>query len=171
MIFTLTLVLAVTAAFASEPKEPDDTIVFHDQAFNRTSLSQETLDWLDWYLTLTEEEQLAISYVPSELREDRDASTQDAYSSEKAGSSTQMANLPAEVLAYAQDLSIGMPASRCTPCWASLPFLPPAFLATPTNSIPTRINPSLAFIMTWTVLWLRSNTSPTGLTLMSPALT
>lgn len=109
VIFSLALVLAVTAAFASEPKEPDDTIVFHDQAFNRTSLSQETLDWLDWYLTLTEEEQLAISYVPSELREDRDASTQDAYSSEKAGSSTQMANLPAEVLAYAQDLSIGMP--------------------------------------------------------------
>ncbi len=78
VIFTLTLVLAVTAAFASEPKT-DDTIVFHDQTFSRSELSQETLDWLDWYLALPEEEQLAVSYVPAELNRSRDAATQDAY--------------------------------------------------------------------------------------------
>ena len=86
VIFSLTLVLAVTAAFASEPKEPDATVQFHGQNFSRSELSQGTLDWLDWYLALTEEEQLAISYVPAELYKDRDASTQDAYSSEKTAS-------------------------------------------------------------------------------------
>ena len=78
VIFTLTLVLAVTAAFASEPKT-DDTIVFHDQTFSRSELSQETLDWLDWYLALPKEEQLAVSYVPAELNRSRDAGNQDAY--------------------------------------------------------------------------------------------
>ena len=86
VIFSLTLVLAVTAAFASEPKEPDTTVQFHGQTFSRSELSQGTLDWLDWYLALTEEEQLAISYVPAELYKDRDTSTQDAYSSEKTAS-------------------------------------------------------------------------------------
>ena len=86
VIFSLTLVLAVTAAFASEPKEPDATVQFHGQTFSRSELSQGTLEWLDWYLALTEEEQLAISYVPAELYKDRDASTQDAYSSEKTAS-------------------------------------------------------------------------------------
>lgn len=77
VIFSLALVLAVTAAFASEPKA-DDTVQFGGQTFSRSELSQETLDWLDWYLTLPEEEQLAVSYVPAELNRGRDAGTQDA---------------------------------------------------------------------------------------------
>ena len=97
VIFSLTLVLAVTAAFASEPKEPDATVQFHGQTFSRSELSQGTLEWLDWYLALTEEEQLAISYVPAELYKDRDASTQDAYSSEKiASEQTVFASEPVE---------------------------------------------------------------------------
>lgn len=97
VIFSLTLVLAVTAAFASEPKEPDTTVQFHGQTFSRSELSQGTLDWLDWYLALTEEEQLAISYVPAELYKDRDTSTQDAYSSEKiASEQTVFASEPVE---------------------------------------------------------------------------
>lgn len=97
VIFSLTLVLAVTAAFASEPKEPDAAVQFHGQTFSRSELSQGTLDWLDWYLALTEEEQLAISYVPAELYKDRDASTQDAYSSEKiASEQTVFASEPVE---------------------------------------------------------------------------
>ena len=95
VIFSLTLVLAVTAAFASEPKADNGTVQFHGESFSRSELSQGTLDWLDWYLTLSEEEQLAISYVPNELRKDRDASTQDAYSSVKTGSSqTVIVSLP-----------------------------------------------------------------------------
>lgn len=92
VIFSLALVLAVTAAFASEPKTDDGAIQFHGQTFQRDQLSQGTLDWLDWYFTLTEEEQLAISYVPAELRDGKNVSTQDAYSSEKSAS--EMTPLP-----------------------------------------------------------------------------
>lgn len=91
VIFSLALVLAVTAAFASEPKT-DETVQFHGQTFQRDQLSQGTLDWLDWYFTLTEEEQLAISYVPAELGDGKNVSTQDAYSSEKSAS--EMTPLP-----------------------------------------------------------------------------
>lgn len=80
-VLSLTLVLAVTVAFASAPKEPDHTVAFHGQTFNRADLSQETLDWLDWYLSLSEEEQLAVSYVPAELRPGGPVKTQNAYDS------------------------------------------------------------------------------------------
>lgn len=80
-MLSLTLVLALTVAFASEPVEPEHTVAFHGQSFNRADLSQETLDWLDWYLALSEEEQLAISYVPAELRPGGPVEVQDAYDS------------------------------------------------------------------------------------------
>ena len=67
VILTLLLVVAVSVAFASEPKDPAGTVEFHGQTFDRADLSQETLDWLDWYLALPEEEQLAVSFVPPEL--------------------------------------------------------------------------------------------------------
>ncbi len=47
--------------------EPE-TVVFHDKVFNKSELSEETLEWLEKYNLLSQEEQLAISYVPSELR-------------------------------------------------------------------------------------------------------
>lgn len=97
VIFTLALVLAVTVAFASEPKDPkSDTVEFHGQTFSRSELSQETLDWLDWYLSLSEEGQLSVSMVPPELISGEnpanyDAQADGAYSSEKiASSSTNM---------------------------------------------------------------------------------
>lgn len=47
---------------------PDvETVEFHGEMFSKTDLSEETLEWLDWYNSLTSEEQLAISYVPNEL--------------------------------------------------------------------------------------------------------
>ena len=108
VVLSLALVLAVTAAFASEPKTDGGTVQFHGQTFQRDQLSQETLDWLDWYLALPEEQQLAVSYVPAELNRGRDTGTQDAYGSEKVAGSTTMASLPDEVLAYARKLSVGM---------------------------------------------------------------
>lgn len=108
VVLSLALVLAVTAAFASEPKTDGGTVQFHGQAFQRDQLSQETLDWLDWYLALPEEQQLAVSYVPAELNRGRDTGTQDAYDSEKVAGSTTMTGLPDDVLAYARNLSVGM---------------------------------------------------------------
>lgn len=108
VVLSLALVLAVTAAFASEPKTDGSTVQFHGQAFQRSELSQETLDWLDWYLDLPEEQQLAVSYVPAELNRGRNTGTQDAYGSEKVAGSTTTTGLPDDVLAYARNLSVGM---------------------------------------------------------------
>lgn len=46
-----------------------DTVIYHGRTYNRADLSAETLEWLDWYLSLPEEEQLAVSYEPAELRD------------------------------------------------------------------------------------------------------
>lgn len=43
------------------------TVTFHGKLFDREDLSQESLQWLDWYNGLTEQEQLGISYVPADL--------------------------------------------------------------------------------------------------------
>ena len=43
------------------------TISFHDKVINRADLSQETIQWLEGYNELTEEEQLSISYIPEEI--------------------------------------------------------------------------------------------------------
>ena len=44
-----------------------ETIQFHEKTFNRSDLSQETIEWLEWYNGLTEDEQLSIGYIPSDL--------------------------------------------------------------------------------------------------------
>lgn len=54
-------------------------IRFHDKWFDKGYLSQETLEWLEWYNGLTEEEQLSISAIPSELLPDHEeAETEEA---------------------------------------------------------------------------------------------
>ena len=44
-----------------------ETIQFHDKSFNRSDLSQKTIEWLEWYNGLTQDEQLSISSIPSDL--------------------------------------------------------------------------------------------------------
>lgn len=44
-----------------------ETIQFHEKIFNRFDLSQETIEWLEWYNGLTEDEQLSINYIPPDL--------------------------------------------------------------------------------------------------------
>lgn len=52
-----------------EPTELEETISFHDKTFNKSDLSQETIEWLEKYNSLSEEEQLAISGIPADLYE------------------------------------------------------------------------------------------------------
>ena len=40
---------------------------YHSHWYNKEDLSAETIEWLSWYNRLTEEEQLAVSYVPADL--------------------------------------------------------------------------------------------------------
>ncbi len=42
-------------------------ISFHDEKIKRADLSDETIQWLERYNELTEEEQLSISYIPGEI--------------------------------------------------------------------------------------------------------
>lgn len=44
-------------------------VIYHGRTYNRADLSAETLEWLDWYQALPEEERLAVSYEPAELRD------------------------------------------------------------------------------------------------------
>ena len=54
---------------AAEENGWTEVVVYRGRAYNRADLSAETLEWLDWYLALPEEERLAVSYEPWELRD------------------------------------------------------------------------------------------------------
>lgn len=61
-----------------------DTVTYHGRSYNRADLSAETLEWLDWYLALSEEERLAVSYEPAELRGGELPTTVDAGAEQPA---------------------------------------------------------------------------------------
>ena len=44
-----------------------DFLLFERKLYHRNELSQETLEWLDWYNSLAPETRLATSYIPAEL--------------------------------------------------------------------------------------------------------
>lgn len=50
-----------------ETKKLPETVTYNGREFPRDVLSEEALEWLEWYNSLSEEEQLAVSYVPPEL--------------------------------------------------------------------------------------------------------
>lgn len=54
-------------AYHVELSSETKTVSFHDKTFNKADLSEETLEWLEWYNSLTQQEQLSISSIPSEL--------------------------------------------------------------------------------------------------------
>ncbi|MDE5576552.1 MAG: hypothetical protein K2J11_04115 [Oscillospiraceae bacterium] len=45
----------------------DDMVIFDGRVYYRSMLSEETLEWLDWYNSASKEEQDSVSYVPPEL--------------------------------------------------------------------------------------------------------
>lgn len=45
----------------------DGVVAFHGQLIDRSALSEETLEWLEQYNSLPAEEQLAVSFIPSDL--------------------------------------------------------------------------------------------------------
>ena len=65
LLFVLLFALVLIAC---TPENTDENIVrFHDKSFCKADLSQDTLEWLEWYNSLSENEQLSISYIPSDL--------------------------------------------------------------------------------------------------------
>ena len=63
-VLVLILVLCLTGCFHGKKEE---TAAFQGRTFSRADLSEETLEWLERYNALSEEEQLAISYIPADL--------------------------------------------------------------------------------------------------------
>lgn len=59
----------INEVYNIEVVEVAETITFHDKTFNKSDLSQETIEWLEKYNALSETEQLAISSIPSDLYE------------------------------------------------------------------------------------------------------
>lgn len=55
--------------FSIKVIEEADTVSFHDKTFNKADLSTETLEWLEKYNAMSEDEKLAISYIPADLYE------------------------------------------------------------------------------------------------------
>ena len=56
---------------AENPSDPpvEMRVVFAGRTVKKAELSEETLEWLEWYNSLSGEEQLAVSYVPGDLLE------------------------------------------------------------------------------------------------------
>ena len=58
------------------------TIEFNGQSFSKSDLTEETLEWLEWYNSLSPEEQLAVSSIPADLYTDDGAGTLDSNAEE-----------------------------------------------------------------------------------------
>ena len=66
----------------SEDIDSNETVEFNGQLFNKSDLTEETLEWLEWYNSLSPEEQLAVSSIPAGLYTDDGAGTLDSDAEE-----------------------------------------------------------------------------------------
>lgn len=65
-----------------EENTENAVVEFHGQSFSKSNLSEETLEWLEWYNSLSPEEQLAVSSIPADLYIDDSAGTLDSDAEE-----------------------------------------------------------------------------------------
>lgn len=68
IIISLLILTVFTSmnAFAVDNKQ---YVEFHNQRFKISDLSKETLDWLKWYNSLSDDSKKMVNYVPGELLE------------------------------------------------------------------------------------------------------
>lgn len=80
------MLVNVPAVFAQgeDTTVSENTVQFQGEEFDRSELSQETLEWLDWYNGLSEEEQLSVSSVPAELWDGTTPTVTDAAAEQDA---------------------------------------------------------------------------------------
>ncbi len=63
------LILTVFTSMNTFAVDNKQYIEFHDQRFKISELSKETLDWLKWYNSLSDDSKEMVNYVPGELLE------------------------------------------------------------------------------------------------------
>lgn len=61
-----------------ETSGENEVVEFHGQSFNKSDLTEETLEWIEWYNSLSPEEQLAVSSIPTDLYTDDGAGKLDS---------------------------------------------------------------------------------------------
>ncbi len=66
LLLVLVCILSLAGCLA---KSPEETVTFHGRTIQRSNLSEDTLQWLERYNNLTEEEQRSISFIPADLRQ------------------------------------------------------------------------------------------------------
>lgn len=66
----------------SDDISSDGTVEFNGQLFSKSDLTEETLEWLEWYNSLSPEEQLSVSSIPADLYTNDDARTVDSNAEE-----------------------------------------------------------------------------------------
>lgn len=68
-IITGLIILTVFTSMNSFAVDNKQYVEFHDQRFKISDLSKETLDWLKWYNSLSDDYKIMVNYVPGELLE------------------------------------------------------------------------------------------------------
>ena len=63
------LILTVFTSINSFAVDNKQYVEFHNQRFKISELSKETLDWLNWYNSLSDDSKEMVNYVPGELLE------------------------------------------------------------------------------------------------------
>ena len=63
------LILTLFTSMNAFAVDKQQYIKFHNQRFKISDLSKETLDWLKWYNSLSDDSKKMVNYVPGELLE------------------------------------------------------------------------------------------------------
>lgn len=63
------LILTVFMSMNTFAVDNKQYVEFHNQSFKISDLSKETLDWLKWYNSLSDNSKKMVNYVPGELLE------------------------------------------------------------------------------------------------------
>lgn len=83
-IISIVLCAFMLANMPAVLAQEEETVKFHNKIFNISELSEETIDWLAWYNSLSEDEQIKTSYVPAELLGDETSLAEDTPATEYA---------------------------------------------------------------------------------------
>ncbi len=68
-IIISTVILTVFMSMNSFAVDNKQYVEFHNQRYKISELSKETLDWLKWYNSLSDDYKIMVNYVPGELLE------------------------------------------------------------------------------------------------------